>query len=120
MAALTKFDCLTEHLAEGRHNLAVDALALALTNTAPSAGNAALADLVEVSYTHCSSRAVTVTSSGLVGSVYTLVLGDVVLTASGGSVGPFRYVALYNSSAAGGPLIGWADLGSSVTIGPAV
>ena len=33
-----------------------------------------------------------------------------------GSMGPFRYVVLYDSTASGQPLIGWWDNGSNVTL----
>lgn len=50
--------------------------------------------------------------------VYKLVLTDVVITAAGGSIGPFRYVVLYNDTptAPADPLIGWYDYGSAVTL----
>jgi hypothetical protein len=110
VAALIKFDCFVEDLAEGKHNLAAHQLRLALTNTAPNAAtHTALADITEISYTGLSSRNVVVSSSGQVGGLYTLVLSDLVLTTTA-TVGPFRYVVLYNSTTSGGPLIGYADL----------
>jgi hypothetical protein len=41
---------------------------------------------------------------------------DVVFTAAGGLIGPFRYAVLYNSTANGGPLIGWWDNGAEVRL----
>tara|TARA_R100001244_G_scaffold47793_1_gene42602 strand:- start:1344 stop:1556 length:213 start_codon:yes stop_codon:yes gene_type:complete len=49
--------------------------------------------------------------------VYRLILEDVVFTASGGSIGPYRYAVLYNDTptSPADPLIGWYDYGSSQT-----
>ena len=116
MAAYNKFNAFAENVAEGIHNLGSNQLRIALTNTAPVAGNSVLADLTEITYTNLSARNVTTSSSAQTGGVYKLTCADLVLTASGGLVGPFRYVVLYNDTAAGDPLIGWFDYGSSITL----
>ncbi len=41
---------------------------------------------------------------------------DVVFEASGGTVGPFQFVILYNDTHASDALIGWWDYGSAVTL----
>jgi hypothetical protein len=74
-----------------------------------------LADITQISYTNLSSRNVSTTSSSQTGGTYTLVLADLVMTASG-AVGPFRYVVLYDDTVAGDPLVGWWDYGSSITM----
>ena len=118
MAAFNKFNSFVENLAEKVHDLGSDALKLALTNSAPVASNTVLANITEISYTNCSSRAVTVTSSSQSSGTYSLVANDPVLTASGGSIAAFRYVVLYNDTptSPADPLIGWWDYGSSVTV----
>lgn len=116
MAAFNKFNSFVEALAEKKHNLGSDALVVALTNVAPIAANAVLADLTQISYTNLSSRALTTSSSAQTGGTYALALADLVLTASGGSVAPFRYAAIYNDTAASDELIGWYDYGSSITL----
>lgn len=115
MATFNKFDSFVEALAEKVHNLGSDALKVALTNTAPVATNTVLANITEITYTNVSSRAVTTSSSAQTSGTYKLVLADLVLTASG-SVGPFRYVVLYNDTATSDELIGWWDYGSSITL----
>lgn len=118
MATFNKFNSFVEALAEKVHNLGADTLTVALTAAAnaPVAGNTVLANLTQVSYTNCSSRALTTSSSSQTSGTYKLVLADLTLTASGGSVGPFRYVVIYNDTAASDELIGWYDYGSDITL----
>ena len=116
MASFNKFQPFVEQLAEKVHNLGSDQIVVALTNTAPNATDATLSQITEISYTNCSSRNVTTTSSAQTTGTYKLVLADLVLTASGGSVGPFRYVVLYNDTAASDQLIGYYDYGFALTL----
>ena len=117
MATFNKFNAFVENVAEGVHNLGSNQLVVALTNTAPVATNSVLADITQITYTNLSSRNVTTTSSGQTSGQYNLALTDLTLTASG-SVGPFRYVVLYNDTptSPADPLIGWYDYGSSITM----
>lgn len=116
MASFVKFQPFVEALAEKVHNLGSDQLAVALTNTAPNATDDMLADITQISYTNLSSRNLTTSSSAQASGTYKLVLADLVLTASGGSVGPFRYVVIYNDTATNDELIGYYDYGSSITL----
>lgn len=116
MAVFNKFDCFVENVAEKVHNLGSDQLTLALTNSAPSAANTVLANITEITYTNLSTRNLTTSSSSQTSGLYKLVVADTTLTSTGGSTGPFRYVVVYNSTAAGGPLIGWYDYGAALTL----
>jgi len=121
MATFTKFDVFTENLAEGVHDLSADTLKIMLTNSAPLVTNTVKANLTEIAggngYT-AGGATVTITSSSQSSGVYSLVGNDVVFTASGGSVGPFRYAVLYNDTptSPADPLIAFWDYGSSVTL----
>lgn len=114
MATFNKFNAWAETMVEAA-NLGSDQFVIALTNSAPSATNSVLADITQISYTNLSSRNVTTTSASQTGGTFTLVLADLVMTASG-SVGPFQYVVLYDDTVAGDPLVGWWDYGSSITM----
>ena len=115
-STLTTVYSLVEAIAEKVHNLGSDTLKVALTNSAPSQSNTVLANITEISYTNCSARTLTVSSSAQSSGTYKLVISDLVLTASGGSVGPFRYAVIYNDTATNDELIGYYDYGSSITL----
>jgi len=121
MAAFNKFNQFVEDVAKGVHNLATGTLKVLLTNTAPVATNAIKSALTEISagngYT-AGGTAPSITSAVQTSGTFKLVLGDVVFTASGGSIGPFRYAVLYNDTptSPADPLIGWWDYGSSITL----
>jgi hypothetical protein len=118
LAAYVKFFPFVEAAFEKKHNLGADSLVYWLSNSAPSQANAVRTDITEITYTNLSSRAATVSSSSTNGSnEYVLVLADKVLTASGGTVGPFRYAGAYNDTATNDDLVGgYYDYGSSITL----
>lgn len=118
MASFNKFNAFVQALAHKLHDLESDTLTVALcaAANAPSANDDTLSDLTQISYTNCSSRAITTTSSAQTSGTYKLVLQDLTLTASGGSVGPFRYVVIYNDTASNDELIGYYDYGSDITL----
>lgn len=119
MAAFNKFNSFVEAAMEKAHNLGSDVLKILLTNVAPVATNTVKANLTEIGagngYT-AGGTAVTISSSAQVSGTYKLVGADVVFTASGGTIGPFRYAVLYNETAAADELIGWWDYGSAITL----
>ena len=118
MATYNKFQPFVEKLAEKAHNLGSDALTLGLTTNAnaPTATDGVLADVTPIAYTNLSSRVLTISSSAQSAGTYKLVIADLVLTASGGSVATFRFVFMYNDTAASKELIGYWDDGADVTL----
>lgn len=126
MATYNKIADFVENVAEKVHNLGSDALTIALSNTAPGSettpptgdGAGVLANVTQVSYTNLSTRVITISSSAQASGTYKLILTDLVLTSSGGSTGPFRYVYIYNDTPTSplDPLIGYYDYGSALTL----
>lgn len=117
MSTFNKFQPWSEYMVEAA-NLDSDQFVVALTNSAPSAAYATLSQITEVSYTNLSGatpRNLTKISSSQSGGTYSLVFEDLTLTASG-SVGPFRYIVIYDDTVTGDPLAGWYDYGSEVTM----
>jgi len=121
MASYNKIQVFVENVAEGVHDLGADTLKVALTNTAPVATNTIFANITEISagngYT-AGGTAATISDSSHTTGTYKLTLADVVFTASGGSIGPFRYAVLYNDTptSPADPLIAWWDNGSAITL----
>ena len=121
MVAFTPVPQFVEDVAKGVHNFGTDTLTIALVAAAnlPISADAVLADLTEVAYTYCSSRALTTTSADQTAGLLKVIIEDLTLTATGGAVGPFQGIVIYNDTPAVAPidpLIGWYDLGSEVTL----
>lgn len=121
MASWSKYQDFRERLGKGEFNLATDTLKIALSNTAPDlAAEALFADITEIAagngYT---AGGFTLASKTYVeaAGVGTLDANDLVITASGGAIADFRYVILYDDTAAGKPLIQVGDLGAVVSLG---
>ena len=116
MATWNKFQSWAENMVEVA-NLGTDQFVIALTNSAPIATNSVLTDLTQITYTNLSSRNLTTASSSQTTGTYSLTLNDLVLSATG-SVGPFRYVVVYDDTptSPADPLVGWWDYGSSITM----
>lgn len=116
-----KFNDYSEQKNRGVHNWGSHTFKWALTNTAPTAANTVLADITQISagngYT--TGGATTTAAISESGGTTTVTLTEVVFTASGGSIGPFRYAALYNDTATSpaDALVGWIDYGSAITVG---
>jgi hypothetical protein len=127
MANFNKFNVFVEALAEKTHNLQADTLKVYLSNQFPiasthttyngTAGGTAPAEIAAVNGYVAGGNVATLVSSSQAAGVYRLILSDpAIWTATGGSIGPFRYFVLWNSTAATNDLIGWWDYGSSVTL----
>lgn len=118
MATFNKFNAFVADLANKVHNLGSDTLKFALSNTLPVATNSVFANITEITagngYTAGGTTSAQVSSTQTSG-LYKLILTTIVYTATG-NVGPLRYVVLYNSTPVAGPLIGWYDYGSSITL----
>lgn len=118
MAAFSKVNAWAENMVEVA-NLATDVFKVALTNTAPTAaGTSVLADVTEIAYTNLSSRTLTTTASTQTGGVFSLSFSDLVLTSSGGSTGPFRYVVIFDDTptSPADPVVCYLDYGSALTL----
>jgi hypothetical protein len=118
MATYNKFQDFVEQQIEGIHDWDAHTFKVMLTNSAPVATNTIKTDLTEISagngYT-AGGTATTVTTSESSGTM-TVQGTQVVFTASGGSIGPFRYAVLYNDTSASDNLVAWWDYGSNVTL----
>jgi len=121
MATYNKFFDFTEQLCTGKHNLtaAGDQLFLYLSNAAPDATlDTVKADLAGITEQNGYAAADALNTLSEAAGVTTIAGTDKVWTASGGSFGPFRYVALYNETQTSpvDPLVSWWDYGSAITV----
>lgn len=110
MPAFNKFNDFVEQCLTGTHDFTSHTFKLALSNTAPVATNTVLADITQITagngYVAGGPTIANVTLAETSGTA-TVTMDDPVITASGGSIGPFQYFVIYNDTATGDPLVGW-------------
>lgn len=121
MASFNKIQGFVGYLGLGAVNLNTDTLKCYLSNATPSASaDDVKADLAEI--TNQNGYAAPEDTTNLYSEASgtgTLTATDIVITASGGSFGPFQYIVLYDDTVASpvtDPLIGWWDYGSALTV----
>lgn len=119
MAAITYSNSFAVDLAHKVHDLETDQLAVALTTNAnaPTAADGQLSDITQIAYTNLSSRNITTsTSATITTNDYGLACANLTLTASGGAVATWRWIVVYNDTAANDEIIGFIDAGEDKTL----
>lgn len=122
MATFTKAQDFSEQLIRGVHDFDAHTFKVALTNTAPLATQTTwnTTDHPAPASANGYTAGGTATTIGISeASGTTTVTGtQVVFTASGGQLGPFRYAVVYNDTATSpaDAMLGFSDYGSSVTL----
>lgn len=120
MATYNKFEVFTLDLVNGVHDFDADVFKVYLSNATPSAAaDAVKADLAEIAggsgYT-AGGNTTTISTATASGVAKVTGTDPTTWTASGGTIGPFQYVVLYNDTAASDPLIAWWDYGAPITL----
>ena len=118
MATYNKFQAWAENMVEVA-NCGSDTFKVALcaAANAPVATNSVLADLTTAATTNLDTVTLTTATSAHTTGTYKLDFNDLTMTATG-SVGPFRYVVIYDDtpSSPADPLVCWFDYGSEITM----
>lgn len=123
MASYNKFQDYVEQVNRAVHAWHSHTFKAPLTNTAPTAGQTTWnttdhpAPAAANGYTAGGATLDSVTLSETSGTAKTTI-ADEVYTAAGGSIGPFRYVVIYNDTATSpaDAAVCWYDYGSSITL----
>ncbi len=123
MAAFNKFNCFVNDICNAIHLMdtgTASVYKVYLTNTLPVATNTVYntpADLSTANgYTAGGASIGTITGSQTSGTFSFSGGTNPSWTASGGSIGPFEYAVLYDSTTSTKALIGWWDYGTAITL----
>lgn len=122
MASYNKFQDFVHQLVQGVHQLhaAGHTVECYLSNEQPLVADTIKTDIAEISiengYTGAEDAQNDVTESPAGTANLTCV--DIQIVASGGTVGPFQFVVMFNETAASpvDALIAWWDYGSAITL----
>lgn len=118
MAAFIPFNGFLAAVASGNMDFGNDQLAMTMCAeaNAPTASDSIIGDLTPISFANLDGDLLLTTSSA--GTVdtdgYRVVVADKQLLASGGDIGPFRYVVVYDQTTH--DLICYYDLADNITI----
>jgi hypothetical protein len=120
MATFTLFNSAAGKIGDGTIILPTHTFKVALTNSAPVATNTVLANITQIA----GANGYTTDGVALTGVVYTepsagtwrFDSNDFSFTASGGTMGTFQYLVLYDSTAASKDLVGYYNHGSAVSL----
>lgn len=120
MSQFNAFDNTMLALAKGQIDFDTDTFKIYLSNTAPSkSADSVKADLAEIAAGNgyvAGGKVITVNNvSQTNGSLSISVDTPTEWQAAGGTIGPARYVVMYDDTHANDLLIGWWDYGESVT-----
>ncbi len=124
MAAFNKFNLFTQDLTEGVHNFKSggQTFDVMLSNTAPVATNHLYGDISGTELSTGGGYTVGGIASAMSDSsasgVEKVLATNVTWTGSGGGMGPFRYVVVYNTTPTTPlkPLVCWFDYGASISL----
>lgn len=123
MASFNKFNCFVQDVAHALHDMKTGTsqiYKIYLTNTAPVATNTVYntpADLPTGNGYAAGGVSIGAVIGAQSSGVFKFTAGtQPSWTAAGGSIGPFEFAVLYNSTSATQPLIGWWDYGAAITL----
>jgi hypothetical protein len=123
MATYNKYQDFVEQLCTAKHNFtgAGDVMKIYLSNVAPTATDTSkpgTATEIAAGSGYTAGGEDTLNTLAEAAGTATVTGTKVVWTAAGGTIGPFRYVVLYNDTqtSPADALVAWWDHGSNVTL----
>lgn len=118
MVAYNKIEGFVGYLGLAAVNCNTDTFKVYLSNAAPSASaDDVKTDLAEITNQNGYTAPVDIQNTYSEASgTGTCAAVDVVITASGGTVGPFQYIAVYDDTHASDILVCWWNYGSALTL----
>lgn len=118
MVAFVKHNSFVQDLARGVFNLHTDTIKFALTNADPSAQDTfgAITEITAHNGYSAGGPTVAGTSATQTSGTLTFTGTSPVITASGGTIGPFQYAYGYDNTAGSKQCFGHWNYGSAITL----
>lgn len=117
MATFNKFQNFIERLGKGEFDLNGDTFKFFLSNEQPLATDDVKSDIAEITNENGYAAPVDIENAFTESSgTGTMTAVDKTVTASGGTIGPFQFIVVYDDDHASDALMGWIELASAVTL----